>query len=253
MSAEITAVPEGSGKHPIVMVVLSAVDIPKSADFYAKLFGWQMHAMSPHLTAALIPSGPSVTLRSDVPAGFQSAVPFLGVADVEALLKRVVAAGGAIEREPWSIPMVGTLARFKTPSGTIYGLTTAVTPGDLARVPMPFGSNPKPAPNTVCSLEMYGADGDARFLTDLFGWGTLPTMPQFVAFDPGKGIGGVLQSHTPTMPAVAYVYVSDVSAKLTEIERAGGKRMGEPMAVPGMACFGYFSDPSGTAMGLIGP
>ena len=78
-------------------------------------------------------------------------------------------------------------------------------------------------------------------------------MPQYLAFDPGAGIGGVFQSHTPSLPAVAYIYVTDVAAKLAEIDAAGGKRMCEPMAMPGLGCFGYFTDPSGTSMGLIGP
>jgi predicted enzyme related to lactoylglutathione lyase len=43
------------------------------------------------------------------------------------------------------------------------------------------------------------------------------------------------------------------AAALTEIEAAGGRQMGEPMGLPGMATFGYFADPSGTHMGLMGP
>jgi predicted enzyme related to lactoylglutathione lyase len=78
-------------------------------------------------------------------------------------------------------------------------------------------------------------------------------MPQYVAFDPGAGPGGILQSHTPSMPALAYIYTADVQAKLAEIEVAGGKRMGEPMRMPGAGCIGYFVDPSETRMGLIGP
>ena len=34
---------------------------------------------------------------------------------------------------------------------------------------------------------------------------------------------------------------------------SGGKRMGEPMRMLGVGCFGYFTDPSATNMGLIGP
>jgi predicted enzyme related to lactoylglutathione lyase len=78
-------------------------------------------------------------------------------------------------------------------------------------------------------------------------------MPQFMAFDPGAGIGGVFQSHTAAMPAVAYIYSTNVSATLEAIQGAGGTAMGEPMRIPGMATFGYFTDPSGTNMGLIGP
>ena len=65
-------------------------------------------------------------------------------------------------------------------------------------------------------------------------------------------MGGVFQSHTPALRGVAYLYSSNVSATLSAIDAAGGKRMGDPMAMPGMATFGYFTDPSGTTMGLIG-
>ncbi len=45
----------------------------------------------------------------------------------------------------------------------------------------------------------------------------------------------------------------DVAAKLAALEEAGGKRLAEPMSAPGMGTFGYLTDPSGTALGLIGP
>src|SRR2546423_13211205 len=91
---------------------------------------------------------------------------------------------------------------------------------------MPVGSNPTPPAGAICHLEKYAADGAAaaRFFGELFGWGTLPTMPQYVAFDPGAGPGGGFQSHTPSMPAVAYIYTGGVQAKLAGIEAAGGKR-----------------------------
>ena len=241
--------------HPIPLVVISANDLPASSAFYSKVFRWQTHPISPVVTAVVAPGGPSVSLRAEAPEGFPGIVPFIGVPDVAAALERAVAAGGSIERAPWSIPMVGTLARFKDPSGTIYGLTNGVPPGEMPRVPPPFGSNPKPPPNTICSLEMYAADhaDAARFFGELFGWSTQATMEQYLAFDPAAGIGGVFQSHTPSLPAVAYIFVSDVAATLGEIDASGGHRLGDAMPVPGAACFGYFKDPSGTTMGLLGP
>jgi predicted enzyme related to lactoylglutathione lyase len=171
------------------------------------------------------------------------------------MLARVLAAGGTLERAARSVPMVGKLALFKYPAGTIYGLMDSAVARRTPAMPMPVGANPRPPAGTICHLEMYAADGDAaaRFFADLFGWGTLGTMPHYVAFNPGAGPGGVFQSHTPTMAAVAYIYTADVQAKLVEIETAGGKPMGEPMRMPGAGCFGYFKDPSGTSMGLIGP
>lgn len=255
MSMQLPKVPQGNGDHPFPMIVLSAKEMAASTGFYSKVFEWQGYPISSTLTSVAIPSGPSVTLRSDLPDGFPTMIPFLFASDLPATLQKVEAAGGSIETEPWNAPMAGQLARFKDPSGTIYGLINSIPPGPMTHVPMPFGANPKPPANTICSMEMYAASGEAaaRFFGDLFGWGTLETMPGYMAFDPGAGIGGVFQSHTPTMPAVPYIYVTDVKAKLADIAAAGGTPTSDAMDMPGMGCFGYFTDPSGAHMGLIGP
>lgn len=246
--------PVGNGQHPVVLVVISANDLAASSAFYASLFGWQMMTMSAELTAVSAIAGPMIALRAKMPDGFPGVVPYIGVTDVKAMLVQVVVAGATVERASWKVPMMGTLGRFKDVAGTIYGLTDAVSPTGSPTVPMPFGTNPKPPAGTICSLEMYSAgDATPQFFHDVFGWGTLPTMPAFVAFDPGAGIGGVFQSHTPALTAVAYIYVNDVSASLTAIDAAGGTRLGDAMSMPGMGTFGYFKDPSGTSMGLIGP
>jgi len=254
MGFEMPKVPSGSGEHPIPLVVVSANNLAESVAFYSKLFGWQSHPMSAELTAVVAPEGPTISLLSNIPDGFPGMVPYIAVQDVDTALERIVAAGGTIERPTWNVPMIGKLARFKDPAGTIYGLTNAVSPGEMPSIPMPIGSNSKPPAGTICHLEMFAADGvaAARFFGELFGWGTLATMPQYMAFDPGAGVGGIFQSHTPTLPALAYIYSTDVKAKLAEIEAAGGRRMGEPLQIPGAGFFGYFKDPSGTSMGLIG-
>jgi predicted enzyme related to lactoylglutathione lyase len=255
MGFEMPTVPEGSGQHPITLVVVSANNLAASSAFYSKLFGWQLQAISTELTAFVPSAGPTGALRSNVATGFPGMVPYIAVHDVDAALARVVAAGGAIEKTSWSVPMVGKLARFKDPAGTIYGLTEAALPGGMSRMLMPVGSNPKPPAGAICHLEMYATDGAAaaRFFGEQFGWGTLATMPQYMAFDPGAGVGGIFQSHTPAVRALAYIYSTDVEATLAQIESAGGKGMGEPMRMPGAGCFGYFQDPSHTSMGLIGP
>ena len=251
---ELPQAPVGSGQHPVSLVVISANQLAASSTFYSTVFGWQTMKMSAELMAAVAPAGPAIALRANVPAGFPGVVPYIGVSDVDAMMKRAIAAGATLERASWKIPMMGTLARFTDVSGTIYGLTNAIPPTGASHVPMPFGTNPKPPANSICSLEMFAKDeASPRFFAELFGWGTLPTMPAYVAFDAGAGIGGVFQSHTPALPAVAYIYVDDVAAKLIEIEGAGGKRLGDAMSMPGMGTFGYFTDPSSTTMAMIGP
>jgi predicted enzyme related to lactoylglutathione lyase len=255
MSVELPEVPAGNAKHPIPLIVISANRLAESTAFYSSVFGWNAFPMSAELTAMVASSGPGISLRANIPSGFPGVVPYIGVPNPQEALDRVVATGCSVDRAPWNIPMVGTMARFKDASSTIYGLTTGIAPGAAPRIPMPFGNNPRPPAGSICSLEMYAVDGSAaaQFFHEQFGWGSLPTMQHYVAFDPGAGVGGVFQSHTPATPALAYVYVADVSATLAAIDAAGGKRMGDAMPMPGMGCFGYFTDPSGTAMGLIGP
>jgi predicted enzyme related to lactoylglutathione lyase len=251
---EMPTPPAGNAQHPIALVVISANDLAASSAFYASVFGWQMMKMSAELTGVATQAGPPAALRAKIPDGFPGVVPYLRVPDVDAALKRATDAGATIERSPFKVPMMGTLARFKDVSGTIYGVTDAVVPGGAPSIPMPFGGNPRPVAGAICSLEMYAIDeASPRFFSEQFGWGTMPTMPQFVAFDPGAGIGGVFQSHTPALPAVAYIYVADAASMLDTIEANGGQRQGDAMSMPGMGTFGYFKDPSGTTMGLIGP
>ena len=255
MSNAMNEVPAGSGTHPVVMVAVAANNLAASSAFYTKVFGWQTLPASPEIVVAMAPAGPAVSLRASTPEGFPGVVPFIRVDNVAATLDEVTAAGGAVERAPWSMPMAGTLARFKDSSGTIYGLIDAPIPVGTPRMPMPFGSNPRPPFGTVCSLEMYAADGAAAatFFGSVFGWRALETMPHYMAFDAGAGVPGVFQSHTPSLPAVAYIYVGDAAAKLAEIESAGGQRLGDAMSVPGLGTFGYFKDACGTTMGLIEP
>ncbi|MEO5763447.1 MAG: VOC family protein [Vicinamibacteria bacterium] len=249
------SVPRGSGECPILFVTISACDMTGSTPFYGSVFGWRTHEVSPDVSGAQTPGGPNVALRSDAPAGFPPMVPFVGVRDVEATLERVVSGGGTVERGPWPVAMAGTLARFRDPSGTLYGLTSALPTDPIPRIEAPFGSNPKPTPGSICSIEMYAADRHATgaFFRDVFGWGSAETMPHYRGFDPGAGIGGVFQSHTPTAPAMTYIYVNDVSDAIAKIRAWGGKPLGDPMSAPGMGTFGYFVDPSGSAMALIGP
>jgi predicted enzyme related to lactoylglutathione lyase len=207
------------------------------------------------LIGAIPPAGPMVSLRANTPEGFPGVVPYLRVDHVERALQAVVSAGGTVERAPWHVPLAGRFARFTDEGGTVYGLTDMAVAGPTPAMAPPFGDNPRPAAHALCSLEMYAADGEsaARFFGTQFGWGTVSPMPQYMMFDPGAGIGGVFQSHTPGLRALGYIYVADVAAALAAIEAAGGQRSAEPMSAPGMGTFGYFNDVCGTPMGLIGP
>src|SRR5262249_58721570 len=119
MEVEPPKVASGSGEHPVALVVVSGKTLAAASAFYAKLFGWQVHPMSAELAGAVAPAGPTAALRSNVPPGFPGIVPYIAVRDVDAMLARVVAAGGAGGRGPPGVPLGGKLGLFTTPPGTI--------------------------------------------------------------------------------------------------------------------------------------
>jgi predicted enzyme related to lactoylglutathione lyase len=246
--------PRGSGEHGIGWVELLANDNEASGRFYASVFGWRIQSFMPGYQVFDAPNGgPAGGLRGNAPEGSPGCTPYIHVTDVAAAQARIEAAGGKKLTEPERIAG-GWIGHFADPNGTIYGLSDL--PVDLPHQPAPFAGAPRPGLHTICSLEMYGgADLEAtgRFFAEVFGWATQAAMPRYMLFDPGVSLGGVFQAHTPGTRALAYLHVEDVAAKLGEIEAAGGKRLGDPMSMPGVATFGYFSDPSGTAVGLIGP
>jgi uncharacterized protein len=253
--AGLPKVPRGSGEHPIALVAITSTKLEASKAFYAAQFGWEMMPLSSEACACSTQAGQAVALRAGNPKGFPAMVPFVAVDDVDKALARAVAAGCTVEKPKWKVPMVGDLARFTDPSGTIWGLTSSAEMKPREPLPQALGDGPKPPVGSICNVELYARDFAqcARFVREQYGWQTLESMPSYMMFDAGAGMGGVFQSHTPSLPAVAYVCVEDVKRKLAAIEQAGGKRMGDPMSMPGMGTFGYFNDPTGTAMGLIGP
>ena len=251
---DLPTAPRGSGAHPVALTVLTSGDLPRSRDFYARLFGWQVMPLTAEVAGAATPGGQSAGLRSNNPAGFPAMVPYLFAPDVDKALATAVAAGANVEKPRWKVPMVGSMARFTAPGGTLMGFVDSKEMRPPEALPFPLGPGGKSPPGTICSLELHSSDfaATSKFLAG-FGWNTRETMPHYMAFDAGAGMVGIFQSHTPALPAVAYLASADVAGKLGEIEKAGGKRMADPMSMPGMGTFGYFTDPTGTAAGLIGP
>jgi predicted enzyme related to lactoylglutathione lyase len=248
-------VPAGSAEHPVCWLEIVTTDVAKSRAFYAGLFGWHIEAMG-DFVMFLLADGVSGNFKTDAEPGTQSTIPHIYAKDMQTALDDVVARGGEVVEAPRAVGENGeATAMFKDAAGTVYGLVNAAPQLPVPHFPPIFGPGPKPPAGTICSLELYGGDfAQAReFFGGVLGWGLLDTMPQYLMFDPGAGIGGVFQSHTAVTKSVAYIWVDDVRASLTAIEAAGGKRLGEPGSVPGLGTFGYFIDPAGTSMGLIGP
>jgi predicted enzyme related to lactoylglutathione lyase len=108
--------------QPVVHFEIGCRDSAKTADFFNRLFDWQMQ-----------PMGPATMINTGTGAGIQGHISSLGhephnyttfyvqVDNVQAYLDKVVALGGKILVHPVEIP-TGTFAWFADLEGNTIGL-----------------------------------------------------------------------------------------------------------------------------------
>ena len=107
----------------ICYLEMPATDVAKSAEFYSKVFGWNIRKRGDGATAfddtTGEVSGAWVIGRPASPA--PGLLFYIMVDSVEAAVKSVVAAGGAIV-QPLGVDAPEITARFRDPGGNIIGL-----------------------------------------------------------------------------------------------------------------------------------
>jgi len=103
------------------------IDEPdRAAAFYRNVFGWNVAKWGPvdywTMTTGAAP-GPgaegALTPRGEAPEGV---VVYVGVDDIDRILRRIQAAGGTLVTEKLSIPTMGWSARFRDTEGNTIGL-----------------------------------------------------------------------------------------------------------------------------------
>jgi predicted enzyme related to lactoylglutathione lyase len=114
--------------------------------------------------------------------------------------------------------------------------------------------------NPVTHFEVVGRDAEAlqHFYREAFGWQMKPAGPRYAMALPGDdhGITGGVGSPPEggSAPRVTfYVEVADLEAALAYVERLGGKRVIDPVEVPGGPSFALFADPAGNVIGIARP
>ncbi len=114
---------------------LMTTDPQAAAAFYGKLFGWKMEAMNatgmPYTVAKIGDAaiGGVMGMPPMAPAGMPPTwVPYVTVADVDALVKEVVSLGGKVHMPPTDIPTVGRFAVIADPTGATLNVITYAMP-----------------------------------------------------------------------------------------------------------------------------
>jgi predicted enzyme related to lactoylglutathione lyase len=233
--------------------------------FYKAVLGWNMadSGVPGHeytiLSAGSAMVGGLMRLTDDAKA---MGVPpcwtgYIGSADVDADVVRLVAAGGAVRKPADDIPGVGRFAVVADPQGAVFILFTPAGPA-------PEGAGlPPDAPGTIGWRELMAGDMEAvfPFYATMFGWtkaeaidmGAMGTY-QLFAKD-GVTRGGAMtkmpQMHGPYWGF--YFNTESIDAAAALVTGAGGSVVNGPMQVPGGQWIVQCLDPQGAFFGMVAP
>jgi predicted enzyme related to lactoylglutathione lyase len=110
--------------------------------------------------------------------------------------------------------------------------------------------------NPVVHFEVQANDAAAqqKFYADLFGWEIDANNPMnygMVSKGAEHGIGGGIAPAMSGTRVTFYVEVADLDATLKAAEAKGGKKLMDPMEVPGGPTIAMFSDPENNVIGIM--
>jgi predicted enzyme related to lactoylglutathione lyase len=109
-------------------------DVEKAKAFYGPLVGWTFSAMPMEGGTywLFMPEGADRPAGGLMEVAKDSGMPtdvwftYLAVADIDALMPKVEAAGGKVLRPPWDVPGVGRIAIVQDSTGSVMGWMTPV-------------------------------------------------------------------------------------------------------------------------------
>lgn len=236
-------------------------DPQRAVDFYTGLVGWGTEQWQGGQTPYTMwtregkPLGGVMELPEEARAA--GAPPhwlgYVGVADVDATVEKVTAAGGKVWVAPTDIPSVGRFAVFGDPQGAVVAAFTPA--GD-----MPAHEGP-PRVQDFSWHELMTRDHAAAFdfYAGLFGWERGEAMDMgpagiYQLYRTGDlPLGGMFNA-PPEMGGMSawlyYVRVPDAREAAGRVEPLGGKVLHGPMEVPGGDHIVQCADPTGAMFAL---
>lgn len=186
---------------------------------------------------------------------------YIHVADVDAKVEEIVAAGGTVHVPGTTMEGVGRFAMVADPQGSaFYVMTPEVSAEDVAATSDVFTVD---KPQTIRWNELVTPDDEAAlaFYTRHFGWTQEGGMPmgelgeyRFIQCD-GVTIGAVMPQadFMPVAGWTCYIGVDDIDRAVGEVESGGGRLQGQPQEIPTGEYTVHAFDPQGAWFGLVGP
>ena len=248
-----------TGEGGFVWYQLVTPDVAAAAAFYSNVVGWNMveaGRSGMNYTLARVEQR-QVAGLTDFPletAGVQGGwMGYILVADVDAMVDRVVKTGGSTRGAANDVSGIGRVAIVADPQGAAFTLFQA----DGERAPELAAITP----GAIGWHELHTTDWDAAFAfyRELFGWeksyaNDMGPMGIYQTFSiSGDWVGGMMNNHTPSPPAwLFYVTVEEIDAAAARVVGAGGTLLSGPHQVLGGNWVLMCKDPYGADFALAG-
>lgn len=238
-----------------------------SADFYSRVFGWEVVSggarLADYLTlklegAYIAGIGPRI-LEDEPPAW----TIFFQVDDIEESSRRLRELGGTLQVEPTEVFELGTMVHVTDPQGGWFALWQ---PGTFV------GMEAADRPGALCWVELWttSAQGAKDFYGELFGWrcadvpfsgeaGTYTTVrPSGTGED--RHFGGLMEMLPEQLPQTEgtadwhpVFQVADCAAAASRVRDAGGRVHMGPEEAPGVGMLAVCSDQFSAGFVLLTP
>jgi predicted enzyme related to lactoylglutathione lyase len=237
-------------------VDLASPDLEASAAFYSSLFGWDAvdqgaDAGHYHMfeKGGVPVAGAGPIMMEGQPPAWTS---YISVADADATVAKVKAAGATVFVEPMDVLDVGRMSVFADPSGAAaavweprrhIGAGLVNEPGALAW-------------NELSTRDIPAA---TAFYTEVFGWTTETADMggmEYTTWKLGGGEIGGMMAMPAEVPAevpsywLAYFGTEDTDATVAAATASGATLIAGPMDIPA-GRFAVIADPVGAAFGVI--
>ena len=244
------------GRGRFVWFDLMTPDAEGAVAFYSDVIGWSTERWQDGTYLTWTREGtPLGGLMEVQPAeGPPRWLGHLGTDDMDATVRSVREAGGAVMVEPQDVPSVGRYAIIEDPQGAAVALFQADGGAPGHDGPAGVGEF------SWHELATPDPDHAWRFYTALCGWRETDVMDmgdmgvyRMYGLPGGPPMGGIFRKppelHGP--PAwLFYVRVPDVNRAAERVRASGGKVMNGPMEVPGGDWIAQCSDPQGALFAL---
>lgn len=242
-------------------------DQQQAADFYGKVVGWTAEpfpgsdaAGEPYLILSKDGRGSAGILRRNADMAAAGMPPiwlgYIAVADADAAVAAIRAAGGRVHMGPQEVPGVGRIAMATDPGDALFYILE----------PKPAGEPPAPVermtPGGCGWRELYSSAGEKAafgFYAGLFGWETIREMDMGpmgtyrVWGVDGQDLGGMMDKpeQLPRSGWGYYFVVEGVDSAAERVRANGGSVHMGPMEVPDGSWVVQCSDPQGAAFCLV--